>query len=227
MAEEERDNKGLSVSPVAGRLKTPGFGKTLQYAFQSLRLRFGRTVIATACIAGGVAFLAYNAFALGEGRIVSLAGVPAAGFEADDDVDFFIGLEEFTAERNVWQRRMVSVVLSLLVAFVGIANSMLMAIKERYREIATLKCLGAANRYIRRLFLMEASLQGLAGSVLGVGSGWGLHVVTRLEPAAKAWTWPVAGVSLALGIVLTLAAAIWPIRQALILMPIEAFRVEE
>jgi len=64
--------------------------------------------------------------------------------------------------RNIW---LVS--LSLLVCVVGITNSMLMAVSERSREIGTMKCLGALNRFIMEIFLVESALQGLVGSLAG------------------------------------------------------------
>lgn len=62
----------------------------------------------------------------------------------------------------------------LFVALLGIANTMLMSVKERTREIGTMLSLGVRRRQIRGLFLLEASLLGLAGGLLGAGMGSGL-----------------------------------------------------
>ncbi len=57
--------------------------------------------------------------------------------------------------------------IALVVAAIGIANAMLAAIRERRREIGVLKALGARDRDILRIFVLEAAVLGLAGGVLG------------------------------------------------------------
>jgi ABC-type antimicrobial peptide transport system permease subunit len=64
--------------------------------------------------------------------------------------------------------------ISLLVAAIGIANTMIMAIYERTREIGIMKVIGARLKDIRRLFLYEASLIGLLGGIIGIGVSYGL-----------------------------------------------------
>jgi putative ABC transport system permease protein len=64
--------------------------------------------------------------------------------------------------------------VALLVASIGIANTMVMAVYERTREIGVLKALGASRSDIRRLFMIEAAFIGLAGGVIGLLFGWGL-----------------------------------------------------
>jgi ABC-type lipoprotein release transport system permease subunit len=66
--------------------------------------------------------------------------------------------------------------VALLVASIGIANTMVMAVYERTREIGILKALGASRTDIRRLFMIEAGFIGLAGGVIGLVLGWGLGV---------------------------------------------------
>jgi len=67
--------------------------------------------------------------------------------------------------------------VALLVASIGIANTMVMAVYERTREIGVLKALGASSGDIRRLFMIEAGFIGLAGGVMGLLVGWGLGAV--------------------------------------------------
>ncbi len=67
--------------------------------------------------------------------------------------------------------------LALLVASIGIANTMIMAIYERTREIGVLKALGATRRDILGMFMLEASFIGLLGGVLGVIGGWLLDLL--------------------------------------------------
>lgn len=64
--------------------------------------------------------------------------------------------------------------LALLVASLGIVNTMIMSIYERTREIGTLKAIGASRGDIRMMFMLEAGLIGLLGGVVGVVAGWGL-----------------------------------------------------
>lgn len=67
--------------------------------------------------------------------------------------------------------------VALFVASIGIANTMVMAVYERTREVGILKALGASRTDIRRLFMIEAGLIGLAGGVIGLVLGWGAGLV--------------------------------------------------
>ncbi len=68
--------------------------------------------------------------------------------------------------RTIW-----IVAISLLVTVIGISNAMLMSVTERFREIGTMKCLGALSAFIRQIFFIESSLVGLAGSLAGSLAG--------------------------------------------------------
>lgn len=59
--------------------------------------------------------------------------------------------------------------ISLLVAAIGITNTMVMSIYERTKEIGVMKVIGASLKDIKRLFLFESALIGLLGGVMGVG----------------------------------------------------------
>jgi putative ABC transport system permease protein len=74
--------------------------------------------------------------------------------------------------------RVVEIVLSavgliaLVVAALGISNAMLAAVRERRREIGVLKAIGARDRDVYRVFLVEAATLGFIGGVLGTALGW-------------------------------------------------------
>ncbi|MBI2441022.1 MAG: FtsX-like permease family protein [Lentisphaerae bacterium] len=74
--------------------------------------------------------------------------------------------------RTIW-----IVVISILVTVIGVSNALLMSVTERFREIGTMKCLGALSSFIRRLFLIESALIGFCGSVLGILAGGLLPVI--------------------------------------------------
>ncbi|MEW8972597.1 MAG: ABC transporter permease [Tissierellaceae bacterium] len=59
--------------------------------------------------------------------------------------------------------------VSLLVAAIGITNTMIMSIYERTREIGVMKVIGASLKDIKRLFLFESALIGVTGGIFGVG----------------------------------------------------------
>jgi putative ABC transport system permease protein len=62
--------------------------------------------------------------------------------------------------------------VALFVACLGIANTMIMSIYERTREIGTLKAMGASRSDIRQMFMLEAGLIGLFGGAVGVLFSW-------------------------------------------------------
>ena len=124
--------------------------------------------------------------------------------------------------------------ISMMVCGVGIANAMLMTVTERFKEIATLKCLGALDGFVMLTFVLEASLLGLAGGSVGsvLGMGIGLMRMTTVYGSraisAGSVTEFLLGIlaAVAVGILLAIAAAIYPSLRASRLAPMEAMRVE-
>jgi len=133
------------------------------------------------------------------------------------------------APRTLWL-----IVVSFIVCIVGIANAMLMSVTERFREIATMKCLGATDGFIMINFILESMMQGVAGGVLGTMLGALLGLLRSC--ASFGWTAVAnvpagallisAGVSLVTGVVVSAVAAVYPAWVAARLAPMEAMRIE-
>ena len=69
--------------------------------------------------------------------------------------------------------------ISLLVASFGIANTMIMSILERTREIGIMKAIGAEDREIKLIFFFEAAVIGIVGGVIGVLLAWGIDTIAN------------------------------------------------
>src|SRR5207253_8042725 len=69
-------------------------------------------------------------------------------------------------------------IMALVVCTVGILNAMLMSVTERFREIGTMKCLGALDSFIIKLFLLESLFQGVVGTLIGIIVGLAASVLS-------------------------------------------------
>ena len=126
------------------------------------------------------------------------------------------------------------IAVSFLVCIVGIANAMLMSVTERFREIATMKCLGATDGFIMINFVLESVMQGVAGGVLGTvlgfllgaGRSWAKYSFMAIEQLPVQQILSVAGLSLVIGVGISAMAAVYPAWIAARLAPMEAMRIE-
>jgi ABC-type lipoprotein release transport system permease subunit len=128
------------------------------------------------------------------------------------------------------------IAMSLIVCVVGIANSMLMAVTERFREIGTMKCLGALNKFIVELFLLESGFQGLSGAVMGALVGFISIMLLNLKdygldvflgfPQYILRVLMYMGIACILGMLLAIVGAAGPAYRAAQLPPAEAMRVD-
>lgn len=126
--------------------------------------------------------------------------------------------------------------VALLVAAIGIANTMIMAVLERTREIGIMKAVGAAPRDIRALFLAEAALVGIFGGILGLALGLAggkaiEQVIRQLNPATNppgifVVDLPLALGALALALAVSLVAGFLPSRRAMRMSALSALRYE-
>lgn len=117
--------------------------------------------------------------------------------------------------------------LSLLVGGIGVMNIMLVSVTERTREIGLRKALGAPQRAIRRQFLVEAGILGLAGGVAGVVLGSLTALVLPGLIGSSVIVSPVAIlVSLVVALGIGVGFGVYPASRAARLAPIDALRTE-
>ncbi|MEO6700376.1 MAG: ABC transporter permease [Jatrophihabitantaceae bacterium] len=117
--------------------------------------------------------------------------------------------------------------LSLLVGGIGVMNIMLVSVTERTREIGLRKALGARPAVIRRQFMVEASLLGVAGGLLGVGLGVAAAVIVPhfvSDPIAISPT--AISVAIVVAVAIGLVFGTYPAGRAARLAPIDALRSE-
>ena len=127
--------------------------------------------------------------------------------------------------------------ISLLVASFGIANTMIMSILERTREIGIMKAIGAEDREIKLIFFFEAAVIGLTGGILGCLAAWGIDALANrlayrfiLKPQGASfvdffslppWLW-LGAILFALGV--SILAALYPASRAARIDPVRALR---
>ncbi len=204
--------------------------KTLfQLAMAGLRVRITRSLVTLISVILAIAYLTYSG--VSSALIRALAG---------SDAEAVLTLLR-QANINPDQVRLGNpvdrwlVVMALLTCTVGIANAMLMSVTERFREIGTMKCLGAEDSTVVKLFLIESSLMGVVGSLVGIVTGLALtFLIGLLQFGGYAFSYmPMAsmlvysGLSFVAGIFLCLVGAGYPALLAARMRPVEALRVEE
>lgn len=122
------------------------------------------------------------------------------------------------------------VFVALAVSGVGIINAMLIAVYERYNEIGTMKCLGALDRHILMIFLVESVIVGLFGGVIGFAFGFvaallstglvtGFDIILKISLIEYL---RLSTLSIFLSMLLCVSATMYPAYKAARLKPVEA-----
>ena len=122
-------------------------------------------------------------------------------------------------------------VVTLLLGGIGVMNIMLIAVRERTREIGVRKALGATSAAIQRQFFSEGLALTLVSGAIGFGIGLALSALVNLAPMPERFaglilTWQTAAFAVAALTAIGVAASLYPARRASRLPPIEALRYE-
>lgn len=159
-----------------------------------------------------------------------------------------LGYQAFSSRQMIESLNQVFVILqvvllgigaiALIVAALGIINTMLMSIMERTREIGIMKVIGASNSDVTKIFLMEALSIGLLGGIGGVTLGFiaskiidvvaGTFMVEEGAVASSFVVMPLWLIGFAVGFAMLvgLVSGVYPAGKAAGLSPVEALRHE-
>ncbi len=126
--------------------------------------------------------------------------------------------------------------VALLIAALGIINTMIMSILERTREIGIMKAIGGSDREIKTIFFVEAGAIGFIGSIFGLILGWlftkvanfviNNYVIPDNEISVSLFyfpAWLIFG-AIAFSILISLAAGLYPAIRAARIDPVKALR---
>jgi putative ABC transport system permease protein len=153
-----------------------------------------------------------------EGALPGLRAIPAAERASDNQV---VRL----AQASAWGTS----ALALIIGILGIANTMVMSVFERTREIGILRALGWKRGQILVLIEFEAAALGLGGGFLGIVFGWSaLRVLAALPQTASfvsaSLHWPLLAQAVGIAVLAGLTAGALPAWRAGQLSPVDALR---
>lgn len=183
----------------------------LQISLEHIRKRLTRSIIVVASTALGTSYLTYF---LATNTIIS-SSLGKAG-ESVEAYHFWL------------------IVISIFICGVSLVNSTLISVLERYREIGMMKCIGALDRHILSLLVIEAFLLGLAGGVIGFTFGAATSIVScYFELGFNVFQGlPLTGISALFGLVilfsvtLSVISTAYPAIRAARLNPVEALHYD-
>jgi len=203
-------NSASAPMKVQRQISLP-LSKAVEISLKSIKIRLSRSMITASGILLGIAFFS-SVYAA---RLFPIKGTSAEALSAANRQDYLA-------------------VMALIVCFVGIMNAMLMSVTERFKEIGTMKCLGALDSFVVTLFIIEAAFLGIISSLGGWFVGWlitsTVHIFSDGPRAFGAHFWlGTLGqllISVGIGLLITLLAAIPPAYRAAKMPPVAALRTE-
>lgn len=112
-------------------------------------------------------------------RIADMQRAPLVAHELQQKLPSFVYVTNWTESNRTWfaavqtEKRMMFLILALIVAVAAfnLLSSLVMAVKDKRSDIAILRTLGASPTEIAKIFLVQGSLIGVVGTLLGVGFG--------------------------------------------------------
>ena len=157
--------------------------------------------------------------------------INSLGYSADSNIEWIQSTKEQMANIQALLGGIGAV--SLLVAAIGITNTMMMSIYERTKEIGVMKVLGCDMRNIQELFLIEAGYIGFIGGLVGLGLSYTISAVINRALAAGGEAtvtsyippW-LAIAALIFAVIIGMVAGFFPSRRAMKLSPLAAIRNE-
>ncbi|HIP40402.1 MAG TPA: FtsX-like permease family protein [Desulfocapsa sulfexigens] len=214
------------------RLVVLPWKKSVEISYKSIRARFFRSLVTTITLVLAVSFLAFSQITIDIADQILATG-DSGHCQTLIQCGYDIRPGDTSLAASPKQRWIV--VLSLLVCVVGIINAQLMSVTERFREIGTMKCLGALDSFIVRIFVMEAAMQGFAGSLTGaLLGGITAFLATLIRFGSDIFTflpWQAilssTSLSVVTGLGLSLLGVLYPAIMAARMQPVEAMRVEQ
>ncbi len=213
-----------------GKQITLPWSKALEISMSNVKIRFGRSLITMSGIILAIAFL----------MSIWTSNTIVSELKMSEDSKIILllqkrGIEVGESDSESGAKDLWLVSLSLLVCVVGIVNAMLMSVTERFKEIGTMKCLGALDSFILKLFLLESLFLGAIGTAIGIILGFLLSFITSLisykgyvlSNFSAIGILEYAGMAFIIGCVLSFLGALFPAYVAARMEPVEAMRTEE
>ena len=198
----------MNPEQIHEKIKLP-ISEAFHISVRQIRIRFQRSKIMIASIGLGIAFMTHLNIT---------------------NVIFNAYMSEVGTTVEAYQFWLL--IISAFVCCVGLINSTLIAVYERYTEIGTMKCLGALDHHILELFIIEALLLGLYGGLIGFVIGTitaasssmmqlGFDAILNI-PIIEMLKY--LGLTTLLSIILSVGSTIIPALRAAKLNPVEALR---
>jgi putative ABC transport system permease protein len=122
--------------------------------------------------------------------------------------------------------------ISLVVGGIGIMNAMITSVLERTKEIGLMKALGASNKKILTIFLLESAFIGMVGGIIGILVGFGLaELIAFIGTESGFALTAVKNIDIIIGalffgVLVGVASGFYPAKKAAALDPVEALRTE-